>query len=277
VGALATVAALAIGYAVITHGLTDGRPGPPATTTTPTIKVNGFAEYAAGSHLIETRAAAISDSVMIFTVDGSPRGWALSARCTSSEPERELWISWQLNGKPLVGHSCSDDGTSWVRPDESRYDPDRLRPGLTSTLTATLEATDGKPLPTGTFAVAVSERLAFEAYPLPARPASLKPLDPPPVVNVDPAYGIASVDSDPDDPTRSKTLVLDLAADVSIDMVSQTPGYLHVIVDGTEIATGEWWDYDLAIYGLTIDRPGRHTITFVPEHLSGAWRAVIRP
>jgi hypothetical protein len=276
VGALAVVAALAIGYAVVTRGLIDSRPQPATTTPPPTLSVNGFPEYANGAHLIGSRTAAFAEE-MAFTVDGSPRGWALAARCTSSEPDRELWVRWQINGQLLTSHSCTDQGGSTVRPDMSRFDPDWRRPDLTSTITARMEATDGKPLPAGTFSVAISERLPYEGYPLPPRPAALRPLDPAPAVNVDPAYGIASVDSDPDDPTRSKTLVLDLAAGASIDMVSQTPGYLHVIVDGTEIATGEWWDYDLAIYGLTIDRPGRHTITFVPEHLSGAWRAVIRP
>jgi len=246
-------------------------------TPTPTLTVNGFPEYQGGAHLIETRTAPISDGEMTFIVDGSPMGWAMSARCTSNEPGRELWIRWQLNGKPLMRHSCDVDGGGWARPDASLYDPDRLRPELKSMFSAAIEADDGKPLPTGTFAVAISERLAYTDYPLPARPSTLKPLDPPPVVNVDPAFGIATVDSDADDATRPKTVVLTVDTPLSIDMVSQTPGYLHVIVDGNEVATAEWWDYELGVYGVTLDKPGQHTVTFMPEHLSGAWRAVVRP
>jgi len=276
-GALAVVAVLVAGYAVITNSLTNSRPQPPTVTPTPTLTVNGFPEYHDGAHLIETRNAPISDGEMTFIVDGSPLGWAMSARCASNEPGRELSIRWQLNGKPLMGHSCDAYGGGGARPDESLYDPDRLRPELKSMFTATIEAKDGKPLPMGTFAVAISERVAYADYPLPPRPATLKPLDPPSVVNVDPAYGIMTVDSDADDPTRPKTIVLTVDTPLSIDMVSQTPGYLHVIVDGNEVATAEWWDYELGLYGMTLDQPGQHTVTFVPEHLSGAWRAVVRP
>lgn len=276
VGVLATIVVLLIGYAVAARRPINGTPPPPATTpsVTPVLTVNGFAEYAAGAHLIQTRWAPLSDGEIAFVVDGNPRGWAFSARCDADDPTRELWIDWVVNGKHVSRHSCPSEPGMSIRPADTVWTGLNLAPERHALIVATV-TTESGPLPTGTFAVAVSERMAFTDYPLPPRPATLRPLDPPQIANVDPAFGFGTVESDPADPTRPQTIVVDEDRTVTIDMISQTPGYLHVIVDGTELATAEWWDYTLGIYGVDVQTPGRHTITFVPDHLSGAWRAVL--
>ncbi len=83
----------------------------------------------------------------------------------------------------------------------------------------------------------------------------------------------------------------DRAADnVDIDMVGQTPGLLHVRVNGVEIVTGEWWDYEQGGHGMYGDRGGawkdefgldprpddQVTIDIVPEHVTGAWQVVLK-
>ena len=77
----------------------------------------------------------------------------------------------------------------------------------------------------------------------------------------------------------------------SIDMASQTPGYLHIRVNGVEVARGEWWDYEQAGYSVPVDkkddwtkhfgltvRAGQQvTIEIVPEYTTGAWKVVFTP
>jgi hypothetical protein len=77
----------------------------------------------------------------------------------------------------------------------------------------------------------------------------------------------------------------------SIDIVAQTPGLLHVRVNGVRVATGEWWDYEMSGFGMYGDqggqwkaefglnlRPGQSvTVELVPEHITGAWQVVFTP
>lgn len=77
----------------------------------------------------------------------------------------------------------------------------------------------------------------------------------------------------------------------SIHMVAQTPGLLHLRVNGIEITTGRWSDYSMNPDGMYGDKDGRWkrhfgldlhpgdsaTVEVVPEHITGAWQVVLSP
>jgi hypothetical protein len=150
------------------------------------------------------------------------------------------------------------------------------------------------PIPdTGTFGLAIGERVPFDQYPLPPRPSG--PLAPLPEVlpagcTEELCPDAVIIRSDPADPTRSVRRTLTWAALGSVDMIAQTPGLLHLRINDLDVTTGEWWDYamsgsgmygdkddDWKRFGLSL-RPGDSvTIDVVPEHMTGAWQVVFTP
>jgi hypothetical protein len=68
---------------------------------------------------------------------------------------------------------------------------------------------------------------------------------------------------------------------------SQTPGFLHVAVNGVEVNTAEFWDYSGggSSFDIEPDIPtGPHlragevvTITITPQYVTGAWEFAVPP
>jgi hypothetical protein len=125
-------------------------------------------------------------------------------------------------------------------------------------------------------------RLAYADYPFPPRPVRLDPLPADPVVGADGQVGRDArkiVDSVAANPGAPVELRVPVPANAALDMVAQTPGFLRVYADGRLQAGAEWWDYDQSVYGTTLrtGEQGTRTVTlrFVPEHMTGTWRAVL--
>jgi hypothetical protein len=274
--AIAAVVAIVIGYGTLPRPAALPEP---ATTPSPSL-VNGFPEYAAGAKVVATGTTAMSRTLTLTAVAGD-RGFSFTHRCTLTD--EYLMVRWRIAGRnDSSGASCSTDGGGSYRPDDAFWAQAGIRPGDTVTFVAWVEW-DGRkprstPLPDGTFSFAVMRRLAFEEYPLPPRPAVLEPLSEA-AANISPAGAIAVVESDPATPNAARSIAVAVPAGAILDIGAQTPGTMRVLVDGKLLATAEWWSYDLGISGYTL-RDGekgtrRLTLTFQPEHMTGAWRAVI--
>lgn len=274
--AVAVVAAVVIGYAALprTSALPD-----PATTPSPSM-VNGFPEYAVGAKVVATGKAAMGQTLTVTAVAGE-RGFTFAHRCAVTD--ENLMVRLRIVGRDdSSGASCSTGGGSFYHPEEVYWAQAGVRPGDRVTFVAWVEwsgqQAPSAPLPEGEFALAVMRRLAFEEYPLPPRPAVLRPLSEA-AANVSPVGAIAVVESDPADPDATRTATVAVPAGASLDMVAQTPGTLRVLLDGKLLTTADWWDYDLGISASTLREGERGTrqvtLTFQPEHMTGAWRAVI--
>jgi hypothetical protein len=274
--AIAVVAAIVVGYGVLPRSTALPQP---AVRPTPTGE-NGFPEYASGARLLTTGTASLRGTITLTATPG-PRGFLFTNRCSLDDDD--LMIEWRVNGHSLGGSSCSTGGGTHYWHPEEFWAEIGVRPGQPATLVASVKRwgrSASKPIPDGTFAVAVMDRMRFEDYPLPPRPAELKPFSEV-AGNLDQPGAIARVESDPDDPNATVAVRVAIPAGASLQMAAQTPGTMRVLVDGMEAAANDWWSYDLGLSNNSL-REGEKgtrtvTVTFVPRYMTGAWRAVIYP
>jgi hypothetical protein len=206
-------------------------------------------------------------------------GFSLAERCQVNT-DVQLVVSWSANGQKISEGSCG--GT--FRPDPTIWQTIRSQVGAEIEFVATVSTPRPAPAPDGTFAVAVMRRVDFGSYLFPPRPAQLRPLDPDPAGGLDPRLRsgrgtvIDSVPGAPNAPVQLPGVLV--SPDAPLDVVAQTPGILLVYVDNVAQARAEWWDYDQTPYGATL-QPGELssrtvTLRLVPQHMTGAWRAVLR-
>jgi hypothetical protein len=284
IGALAVVTLVIIGY-----GLT--RPHAPHAglaavhpTASPSFGyhlVNGFPEYADGAKVVATGSASTRVGVIRVTAAAAELGFVFATRCQVPDGV-ELSLNWTANGNKIVEGTCGGsfrtDPGMWQSPGTRAGD----RVEFVVTIVAVQPGPSSGPVPDGTFSVAVMRRLDYAAYPLPPRPARLAPLAKNPAAGLDPRVGQATgkvIDSVPADPKAPVEIKIPVAANAALDMVAQTPGYLLVYADGLLQARAEWWDYEQLVYGASLraGEQGSRTVTvrLVPEHMTGAWRAVL--
>jgi hypothetical protein len=293
IGAVAAVLLIA-GLTAALRPSAAPRPVERTPTPSPTRLVEGFPEYAQGARVVAAKAAALPTRTMTLTFVPTTPDLVVFDRCDGLPDQVSLAVAITLNGRSFLSGGC---GGSFRPGDLAEYG---VVAGKRAILTATVQgasrfAETGDievAVPAaGIFAMAVGERMSFADYPLPPRPATLRPLESRAPVNSAGLErpGAVVVRADPADPTRAQRLTVTWRAVGDIDMASQTPGLLHVRVNGVEVATGEWWDYEQGgfggsgdkdwprEYGLTVHPGERVTVEVVPEHVTGDWRVVFVP
>lgn len=130
----------------------------------------------------------------------------------------------------------------------------------------------------GSVIMAVGEPVPWEDYPFPERPASLQA-----IVTGAPCHApecVYALESDPDDPTAPVSATVTWQAVTMVSTIVNTPGILHVWINGVEVGSTANWDYIFMVSSFndvgakTGDlRPGDEvTVAVVPEHLTGPWR-----
>lgn len=285
----ATAMLLVVGVTATLRPSAAPRPAERTPTPSPTKLDEGFPEYADGARVVAAKAVALPTRSVTITFVPTTVDLVFLERCVGLPDEVHLDLAITLNGRSFVSGTC---GTTVLRSDLSEY---RLAVGKPATVTATVRGATrfssetgrqtnvGVPA-AGTVAFAVGERIPFSDYPLPPRPATLRPMNDDSV-----PPGAVVVRADPADPALPKRLTATWRAVENIEMASQTPGLLHVRINGVEVATGEWWDYGQrrfssspgtswpSEFGLTV-RPGeRVTIEVIPTYVTGDWRVVFVP
>ncbi|SNT64434.1 hypothetical protein SAMN05421812_11736 [Asanoa hainanensis] len=273
------------------------RPGPtpPAPPTTHTIE--GFPEYGLGTRVTAAASADFAVRRVEVTLVPSTLDLTVFTRCDRVSDTTAIDMTVTVNDHELTGGTCGA-AARW-----STWTPElgvvKDRPAtFVMTITGARrfdgEQTVAAPIPeTGTFGLALGERVPFDSYPLPPRPSGpLPPLDEnPSFCSTARCLDAVIIRSDPNDPTLPVRRTLTWKPLSTIDLVSQTPGFLHLRVNDVEIATGEWWDYEQGGHGVTGDqggqwkepfgldpRPGdRVTIEIVPEHQTGDWQVILKP
>ena len=291
-GAIVAVAGVA---AAVVPGLRpDGTPTP-ADTPSPVRTIEGFPEYGNGARVVAAKSAALPQHRVELTIVPTILDLVVFNRCDGVGERISLEKKVTVNGHLFVSGSCG--GTyrpqGWAGLGVAVGKPATFV--LTITGAERYDEADGVRVPipeTGTFGLAIGERIPFDRYPLPPRPGTLDPLreDLPAGCTEASCPDVVIIRSDPADPTRTVRRTLTWETMHGIDLVAQTPGFLHVRVNGVEVATGEWWDYAMSGNGMYGDKDGGWkqfgldphpgdsvTIEVVPEHITGAWQVVFSP
>jgi hypothetical protein len=280
IAAFGVVVLVIIGYGLLPPdgphpGLAVSHPAP--VNTVGYSILDGFPEYANGAEVVATASASTRVGVLRVAAAATSLGFVFVTRCQLTGAA-QLSLRWAANGNTLNEGSC---GATF------QAEPTLLRSIVTDTrgrieFEVTVAHGGRATVPDGTFSVAVMRRLDYATYPFPPRPGTLAPLarypgaDQDPRVDPDTGRIIDSVAANPDAPVE---VSLPVPPNAVLDMVAQTPGFLLVYADGLLQARGEWWDYDQSVSGtsLRVGEKGTRLVTLrlVPEHVTGAWRAVL--
>ena len=299
---LAVVVAIVVAVPAIDH-VSRARTGVPAATPTAIATVNGFPEYAVGGQLVATQTAPLNQSISL-TVTPTDLGLVFSNRCSVADQNVDIEITVALGGRHEATLGCATSGGNYASVNSLTTDLPTT--GVPTSVTFSAHAyrvstgSDGDQtgrtpvaLPAGTYAVGVWQKLPFERYPLPPRPRTL------PALNIeqydlgDPAT-VQTVQSDPTNPLAPQTISFTMGTCANgvtncnpTAATSQTPGLLHIAINGVEVNTAEFWDYggdgsmfniEPAMYGNVHLHAGEVlTITITPQYVTGAWVFAVAP
>ncbi|MEU2611367.1 hypothetical protein ABZ570_07255 [Micromonospora sp. NPDC007271] len=315
-GAVTLVAGMAT-YVAVPGGQPAGPPTFAAGSATPSAsppaspkpvaggKVGPFAEYARGYRVVAFGKAPVSSKKVEFTWAVNAADVAFLTYCPGLPKDTTLDLELAIDG--------SDAGYTTNCNSELHNDPDPyggLRGyGSTPRQTAPKGASIGDTvtvaysvtgaqrngylpkIPTeGTIYVAVAEKVPFEQYPFPARPAKPAPPEPDGMAS---EPGTKVVHSDPADPNTPVSTTLTWHRSFEYMVVPQTPGIYRVSVNGVPAGGGEVYDYSgngpnsscqvkradkgHCLLDLESLKDGDTvTVTVTAEHATGPWLAELR-
>ncbi|GGQ82222.1 hypothetical protein GCM10010166_60380 [Couchioplanes caeruleus subsp. azureus] len=267
--AAAVVAAAAVGLGtLVAPGQHRGTPADTPPAPPPTATIEGFPEYDSGHRVIAANTGLPpAKSVSLTFTPPTVAGLSFMTRCEGGHP-----YVLSLNGQPISqGEGCS----GFITIPEPGKELN-LAAGKPATVVLTFTGT----APAAEFAVAVGAPVDPAAYPYPARPATLTPLDLPtdnPRAK-DPADRIHVLRSSPADPRVEVTRMLTWPG-TDVTVYANTPGAVTVTIDGTRMEPCRFWSYVLAACGrgnATKVRKGDVvTLSAIPDGMTGEWAVVI--
>ncbi|TDC39779.1 hypothetical protein E1211_03170 [Micromonospora sp. 15K316] len=287
--ACAVVALGGVATAAVLPGAHTGVAPTTADSPAPVRTTEGFPEYAYGARLVAAKSAALPERRLELTIVPATLDLVVSTRCDDALLQEELTI----NGH--VFDARGDCGQVHLGPGWDRYDITVGEPAkFVLTITGARSASRLSEIRTqvpaaGTFGLAIGERVPLDEYPVPPRPPkTLGPLALPAGCTALPCQDFVIIRSDPADPSRPVRQSVRWKTVAAIHMVAQTPGLLHLRVNGIEITTGRWSDYSMNPDSMYGDQDGRWqrefglnprpgdpvSIEIVPEGVTGAWQVV---
>ncbi|GAA1395800.1 hypothetical protein [Catellatospora coxensis] len=309
-GTLAAVVALVL----IGYGVTPALRGAPQPAVTPSPLprlIEGFPEYASGARVVAAATTAPGATSVTVTWTPTTTDLRLFRRCGTGVSDGTLEFQMSINGHETHSGTCGGGTSSVTWPDHERAAANLgLRVGTPATVTMTAtgvmlwhsqeEKSEHVPVPpTAWMSVAVGENMAYADYPLPARPATLRP------VEFDSVLMMGGVEHAPPDdhlwlrgnadaPLHPVSVTVVWRDRFDLRLRSQTPGTLGILINGFEVNSPTWWDYDAgesgfywqtATYeprpepvGYVPPAPGSLvTITVTPRNVTGAWVVEVIP
>ncbi len=290
---------VAAAVTVVLPGVRPDLTPTPAVSPSSTPTVEGFPEYANGARVVAARSVPLSTRQVEVTVVPTTLDLVIFTRCDGADEDITVEQTVRVDGRLVTEGTCHDGSlrpADWAGLGVTVGQPATVVLTVTGAYRAGDAGQMAVPVPErGEIGIAIGERMPFDRFPLPPRPAgALTPLtqaDLPAGCSEALCQNAIILRSDPQDPTRPVSRELTWPTLTSIDMVSQTPGLLLVRVAGVQVAVGEWWDYQAtgtAMYGdtggqwkddfdLDLSRGDRVRIEVVPEHVTGAWQVVLTP
>ncbi|NES15321.1 MULTISPECIES: hypothetical protein [Micromonospora] len=295
--ACAIVLVAGVAAAAVVPGLHSDVTPTPADSPPPVRTIEGFPEYANGARVVAAKSAELSQQRLELTIVPTTLDLVVFNRCDGSGERVGILQKVTVNGREFTSGGCGGAYRSadWAEMGVTVGSPATFVVTITGAERFDDTGVVGVPIPhSGTFALAVGERIPFDRYPLPPRPSgTLAPLSEvlPSGCSEALCPDAVIIRSDAADPTRPVRRTVTWKTLDSIDMVAQTPGLLHLRINGVEITTGEWWDYAMTGNGMYGDKGGdwkrefgldlhpgdSATIEIVPEHITGAWQVVLSP
>ncbi|WP_230686867.1 SigE family RNA polymerase sigma factor [Catellatospora vulcania] len=204
--------------------------------------------------------------------------------CFHDLPGSSVGVSVFVNGAHYRSASCNDVRRVDLRVEWFDLLTEAGRPAVVSTQVSgvcrnrqirrgEMFQQDCAPAPMpegGTLVLGVGEPVPFAGYPLPAAPKQLLPLEP----LYEPLRDAVLLKPG----TQSTTLAW--LGSLSVQARAQTPGRLHILVDGKRVQTLDFWDYEQDDASANqpasaFPRGTMVTITVEPEQLAGDWFVVV--
>jgi RNA polymerase sigma-70 factor (sigma-E family) len=283
--ACVVVLAAIAGYAVAPHLRSRSLPDP-ATSERPGPR------FLDGRRVLAATAGGLTRSEVV-TVTWTPESGQdldIFVECFHDLPGSSVHVSVSVNGEQYRSATCDDSRRMDLRVDwfDLRAEAGRAAvvEARVSGVCLNRQTRRGQmvelvcrpaPMPqSGTLVVGIGQPVPFDGYPLPAPPAELPALEP--------LYE-----------QRTNTVLLRPGAEsvelvwlgpLAVDARAQTPGRLHIHVDGRVVGTLDFWDYEQDDAGLYhpaygepdpgIARGTKVTITVVPDRLAGDWFAEVQ-
>ncbi len=252
---------------------------PIGTGSSPTGRyVEGFAEYADGAKVVAAASGATQDRSVSVTFVPTSLDLGVFTRC---EGNGDYTVT--INGKEFSrGSGCGLAYVRYIHPLEKAYGVTVGKPA-----TATFSAKDGL---MDSLAIAIGQSVDPADYPYPPRPATLTPLTHPDESrrmayttaedNYGGEWGLAA---EHDNWNKPQSAQFTWGEPLRVRVRAQTPGALTVKVNGIEVVSQQWWDYqqgdgtsiDSAQWGESFGlnpRKGQTVhLTVTPTRMTGDW------
>jgi hypothetical protein len=251
---------------------------PSATVPSPTgVYIEGFAEYANGAKVIA--AASVPTPTRTVSVVFVPTSLDLGffTRC---EGNGDYVVA--VNGKQFSsGTGCGSAYLSTTGPLGKQYG---VTVGEPSTATFSVTADSGS------LALAVGQNVAPADYRFPPRPQTLRPIEHPDeerrmayLTQEDMYAGDWGMAPDSRLWNKAQSAYFPWGEPIRVKVQAQTPGAMTVKVNGVEVLSHEWWDYEqgrgISIdstdwkesYGLDLKKGDPITLTVTPTRMTGDW------
>jgi hypothetical protein len=132
--------------------------------------------------------------------------------------------------------------------------------------------------------VGIGEPVPWESFPFPKPPERLKPLD------RHDLNALQTIGYTPLEASGARVMTIEWGRrQLKFQAFSQTPGLLHLHINGVLFYTLAWWDYNAVARGGQLDlnwdklgpapQVGQTTVTLTitPEHVGGDWMAAFLP
>ncbi|GIH02434.1 hypothetical protein Rhe02_05010 [Rhizocola hellebori] len=237
-GAIAIIIAVVAGFAVAPSLLRNVFP--PTRTQTP--------KHIQGYLIRDTVSAKLTELDRVTTTAWIPStlDYLVSGSCDTRDVRFVAKVSVQLNGKIFEDFPCSAEPERLgTRTDSDDASTARLKIGEPVTISLRLQILHGDTIPPdSTLTLAFAELVPFEQLPLPPRPKRLKPLDR--HISEQPAAVLG-----PHSPTTA-TVTLPVGTYLHVNVGSQTPGKIHIEVNGHPRRAHVFWDYDNGYGGFDL-------------------------
>ncbi|NYH43311.1 hypothetical protein HNR22_003038 [Micromonospora jinlongensis] len=168
----AVVALGGVATAAVAPGLHADVTPVPGDSPSPVRTIDGFPEYADGARLVAVKSATLPERRVELTIVPTTLDLVVSSRCDDALLQEQL----SINGHDLVAQG--DCGAGHLGPGWANYDVAVGRPStFVLTITGKRQLNQSGDIQTqvpssGTFGLAIGERVPLDQYPVPSRSSS---------------------------------------------------------------------------------------------------------
>ncbi len=244
--------------------------------TLPPIEPLPIPKYYEGTRIVSTKRVLLRDGGG-FTFVSTGAGYRMFVRCGGNSGVTARWLI-EINEDDNIA-SCDGNDNSWdITLRLGQTLPAGTPVNVIITAFPTVEDREARTqagqgdFGDGWIEVALGQEVPFTAFPLPSRPAELAT-----IIKDTSLYNLARINVM--QATGPPTVTLTRHDCYTLEAYSQTPGLLHLKVNGKPLHTFEWWNYKAhgIQYPLNKDAfdNGPVTLSVDSEHTTSDWRVYV--